>query len=83
MLLNLELEMRYIYVHNMQPCMCILPCVYMYMNARHISDVIFYLRCLHCCSTVCSVSQNNDKAGVSLHNGMWAPLFLRGAGTCM
>ena len=29
------------------------------------------------------LAQNNDKAGVSLHNGVWAPLFVMGAGTCM
>ena len=27
--------------------------------------------------------QNDDKTGVSLHNGLWAPLFVIGAGTCM
>jgi hypothetical protein len=27
--------------------------------------------------------ENNDKAGVSLHNGLWAPLFALGAGTSM
>ena len=27
--------------------------------------------------------QDSDKEGVSLHNGVWAPLFLMGAGTCM
>ena len=27
--------------------------------------------------------QDNDKAGVSLHNGLWAPVFALGAGTSM
>ncbi|CAI7995235.1 Mannan endo-1,4-beta-mannosidase A, partial [Geodia barretti] len=27
--------------------------------------------------------EDNDKAGVSLHNGLWAPLFALGAGTSM
>lgn len=27
--------------------------------------------------------QSQDAIGVSLHNGLWAPLFSLGAGTCM
>ena len=27
--------------------------------------------------------QSQDKNGVSLHNGVWAPLFSMAAGTCM
>jgi hypothetical protein len=27
--------------------------------------------------------EDKDKAGVSLHNGIWAPLFVMSAGTCM
>ena len=29
------------------------------------------------------IQQTKDKAGVSLHNGLWAPLFGLGAGTSM
>jgi hypothetical protein len=28
-------------------------------------------------------NENSDKAGVSLHNGVWASLFIMSAGTCM
>ena len=33
--------------------------------------------------TIIISTQTEDKAGVSLHNGVWAPLFSMAAGTCM
>lgn len=62
-----------------------------YVAEFGIGDEVSWLCMIVSLTSLCStihmslnhLTQSQDKAGVSLHNGVWAPLFSLGAGTCM
>ena len=56
-------------------------CINITGQTRRYSSIQFW--CLFQVHKPILMLQDNDKAGVSLHNGLWAPLFALGAGTSM